>query len=552
MPRARRSTPRAAARAATAGAAGPVPARARVPARAPVPAPPRRGPARVPARARGRRAASAGRRWKERSPRRRTGARAASRGATSTGSRRRRRAQAGQPARSALCGRAPRAPVRAAVTSDRSYPRWPREHYPERPRAPADPNRSAGCPVRDRNADSRSGGPRPRCRRRPPQAIASRPVKPGGTLAREDLDSGARSSENRPMVSAMTRVRYSCHHEPRTRTRSWAAWRSMSFGGAALDTDRRRRRRYASSCAPPAARAGRRPAARRLSRPRHRDGRRPVPRDGPGLRERRHRGEAARGHGRARRPRAGSAPHRGHEPERLLRPTRRAQRRVRPRGVAGRVPHDPAGERPPSRRAEPRGGPAARPRRGRGDRARHRGGAARRGGTVRGRRLRDRGRDSQPAHLGPRLRAVRPAEADGAGGRAGPALAERPARRELGVHHRRGGREERVLRLRAGRPREGGRGRAGRAGVRAGVPGGHERVLVRFNLGYERELGRDLAASIDLLHDRSDSLMSNFDATWRPRLATPSAAPCTRDSGSIPPTGPSWCAPPRPGPTTWR
>ena len=35
---------------------------------------------------------------------------------------------------------------------------------------------------------------------------------------------------------------------------------------------------------------------------------------------------------------------------------------------------------------------------------------------------------------------------------------------------------------------------------------------IRFNVGYERELGGDLAASLDLLHARSDSLMSNFDA----------------------------------------
>lgn len=37
-----------------------------------------------------------------------------------------------------------------------------------------------------------------------------------------------------------------------------------------------------------------------------------------------------------------------------------------------------------------------------------------------------------------------------------------------------------------------------------------------INLGYEREFGRDLAASIDLLHARSDSLMSNFDANVPP------------------------------------
>ena len=43
-------------------------------------------------------------------------------------------------------------------------------------------------------------------------------------------------------------------------------------------------------------------------------------------------------------------------------------------------------------------------------------------------------------------------------------------------------------------------------------PGYEDPRTIRFNLGYERELGPDLAASIDLLHARSDSLMSNFDA----------------------------------------
>ena len=35
---------------------------------------------------------------------------------------------------------------------------------------------------------------------------------------------------------------------------------------------------------------------------------------------------------------------------------------------------------------------------------------------------------------------------------------------------------------------------------------------IRFNVGYEREIGGNLAASLDLLHARSDSLASNFDA----------------------------------------
>ncbi len=47
-------------------------------------------------------------------------------------------------------------------------------------------------------------------------------------------------------------------------------------------------------------------------------------------------------------------------------------------------------------------------------------------------------------------------------------------------------------------------------------PGYEDPRTVRFNLGYERELGRDLAASIDLLHARSDSLMSNVDANVPP------------------------------------
>ncbi len=43
-------------------------------------------------------------------------------------------------------------------------------------------------------------------------------------------------------------------------------------------------------------------------------------------------------------------------------------------------------------------------------------------------------------------------------------------------------------------------------------PGFDDPRTIRFNLGYERELGDDLAASFDLLHARSDSLTSNFDA----------------------------------------
>ena len=130
---------------------------------------------------------------------------------------------------------------------------------------------------------------------------------------------------------------------------------------------------------------------------------------------------------------------------------------VRPVGIAGRFPPDPAGGRSPARGAEPRGGPAPRLGGGRRDRAGHRAGPAPRSGADRGRRLRDRGRDCQPADLGPRLRAVRPPETDRSGGRQGKDLAERPARRELGIHHRRRGREERLLRLRTGRAGEGGR-----------------------------------------------------------------------------------------------
>ena len=43
-------------------------------------------------------------------------------------------------------------------------------------------------------------------------------------------------------------------------------------------------------------------------------------------------------------------------------------------------------------------------------------------------------------------------------------------------------------------------------------PGFEDPRTLRFNLGYERELGRDLAASFDLLHARGDSLASNYDA----------------------------------------
>ena len=48
---------------------------------------------------------------------------------------------------------------------------------------------------------------------------------------------------------------------------------------------------------------------------------------------------------------------------------------------------------------------------------------------------------------------------------------------------------------------------------------------VRFNLGYERELGRDLAASLDLLHARSDSLASNFDANVAAPVRDPFGRP---------------------------
>ena len=43
-------------------------------------------------------------------------------------------------------------------------------------------------------------------------------------------------------------------------------------------------------------------------------------------------------------------------------------------------------------------------------------------------------------------------------------------------------------------------------------PGFEDPRTIRVNLGYERELRGDLAASLDLLHARSDSLASNFDA----------------------------------------
>ena len=43
-------------------------------------------------------------------------------------------------------------------------------------------------------------------------------------------------------------------------------------------------------------------------------------------------------------------------------------------------------------------------------------------------------------------------------------------------------------------------------------PGYEDPRTLRFNLGYEREFGGNLAASIDLLHARSDALASNFDA----------------------------------------
>ena len=43
-------------------------------------------------------------------------------------------------------------------------------------------------------------------------------------------------------------------------------------------------------------------------------------------------------------------------------------------------------------------------------------------------------------------------------------------------------------------------------------PGYEDPRTIRFNLGYEREFGGNLAASIDLLHARSDALASNFDA----------------------------------------
>ena len=43
-------------------------------------------------------------------------------------------------------------------------------------------------------------------------------------------------------------------------------------------------------------------------------------------------------------------------------------------------------------------------------------------------------------------------------------------------------------------------------------PGFEDPRTIRFNVGYERELDGNLAASFDLLHARSDSLASNFDA----------------------------------------
>ena len=43
-------------------------------------------------------------------------------------------------------------------------------------------------------------------------------------------------------------------------------------------------------------------------------------------------------------------------------------------------------------------------------------------------------------------------------------------------------------------------------------PGFEDPRTIRVNLGYERELRGDLAASLDLLHARSDSLASNYDA----------------------------------------
>ena len=43
-------------------------------------------------------------------------------------------------------------------------------------------------------------------------------------------------------------------------------------------------------------------------------------------------------------------------------------------------------------------------------------------------------------------------------------------------------------------------------------PGFEDPRTIRVNLGYEREIRGDLAASLDLLHARSDSLSSNYDA----------------------------------------
>jgi len=48
---------------------------------------------------------------------------------------------------------------------------------------------------------------------------------------------------------------------------------------------------------------------------------------------------------------------------------------------------------------------------------------------------------------------------------------------------------------------------------------------LRVNLGYERELGRDFAVSVDFLHARADSLMSNFDANVAPPALDPYGRP---------------------------
>ena len=47
-------------------------------------------------------------------------------------------------------------------------------------------------------------------------------------------------------------------------------------------------------------------------------------------------------------------------------------------------------------------------------------------------------------------------------------------------------------------------------------PGFEDPRTLRVNLGYERELGRDFALSLDFLHARADALMSNFDANVPP------------------------------------